>query len=84
MGPARNSGGTGGHGYRGQPRGIDDSVLLAGLVRQCRRGGGVGPPGVGIEVVSEKEFRRRRGVLGWGFQPVQQHCQRGNVYSPID
>ena len=57
---ARNPGGTGGRGYPGNPLGLPDRVMWASVQKCYKREPQGGESGVGIEVVTEKEFVQRK------------------------
>ena len=55
--PARNHGGTRGLGYRGNTRGKPDSDMFRAATKSFER------VGFGIEVVSRREFEKRKQVV---------------------
>ena len=55
--PARNHGGTLGHGYRGNPRGRPDKEMFKAAIKSPES------VGVGVEVVTRQEFERRKNSI---------------------
>ena len=53
--PARNHGGTRGHGYRNEPRGVADSILFTAVSRYRKSS----PMNNKVEIVNSQEFKRR-------------------------
>ena len=57
--PARNHGGTRGHGYRGEVGGKPDAKMWAS-VNKYKKLLPTGSAGVGVELVTVEEFEKRR------------------------